>query len=402
VRVVVIGGGLAGLSAADELQQAGAEVEVWEASERVGGRVWSVPFADLGTVERGAEFILPGAEALVGLAVRFGLELRPKGMRYGSREPRGGEPTSVAELIDAVESLRGGLSPSVSVAEALRVHAVRPAVAEALRSRIEISCTYTAEDLGASELTAATSHFGDFETHTVHGGNMRLAECLAAALERPVHLGAPVMRVVRTDAGVRIGTPGGEVTADAAVVAVPARVMEDIAFEPPLPPAKRTSRLRYGHAAKLFVRLDEAVPPSATQSVPGRFWCYTQLDRDGQPLPILGALAGTEEALAALKVDSGPELWLDAIEQLRPDLRLDRSTAMVCTWHDQPWIRALQVARSLVRPMDEEALARPVGRLGFAGEHTAGPMWHGTMEGAIRSGRRAAREVLAAARLAPA
>jgi monoamine oxidase len=401
VRVVVIGGGLAGLTAADELRRAGSDVEVFEASERVGGRVWSVPFADLGIVERGAEFVLPGADELVGVASRFGLELRRKGMRYGSREPRGGEPTTVAELVDAIQSLDGRLPANATVAAALRDHGVRPAVAEALRSRVEISCTYTAEDLCADELVGVASHFGDFDTHTVHGGNMRIAECLATALDRAVHLRAPVTRVAQTDGGVRVSAPGGEVEADAAVIAVPARVMDEIAFDPPLGPSKQTATLRYGHAAKLFVRLEEAVPPSATQSVPGRFWCYTQLDRDGAPLPILGALAGSEQALAALEVDSGPERWLDAIEQLRPELRLDRSTTMLCSWHDQPWIRALQVARSLARPIDDEALASPVGRLSFAGEHTAGPVWHGTMEGAIRSGRRAAGEVLAAARLAP-
>ena len=102
----MIGAGLAGLAAADELYRAGVDVEVFEASERVGGRVWSVPFADLGMVERGAEFVLPGADALVGLADRFGLRVRPKGMLYAAREPRGGEPTSVAELAAAVEGLK--------------------------------------------------------------------------------------------------------------------------------------------------------------------------------------------------------------------------------------------------------------------------------------------------------
>jgi monoamine oxidase len=73
MRVVVIGAGLAGLAAADELHRAGADVEVFEASDRVGGRVWSVPLGDLGMVERGAEFVLPGAEAELGLIERFGL-----------------------------------------------------------------------------------------------------------------------------------------------------------------------------------------------------------------------------------------------------------------------------------------------------------------------------------------
>jgi monoamine oxidase len=172
-------------------------------------------------------------------------------------------------------------------------------------------------------------------------------------------------------------------------------VTGEIAFDPPLPPAKDTSALRYGHAAKLFVRLEKPVAPSATQSVPGRFWCYTQLGTDGDRIPLVGALAGTEEALAALEIDSGPERWLAAIEELRPDLQLDHSAVMLSTWHDQRWIKAVQVARSLAHPMDDEALASPVGRLAFAGEHTAGPVWHGTMEGAIRSGRRAAADVLA-------
>ena len=113
MRVIVAGAGLAGLSAADVLQSAGADVQVLEASDRVGGRVWSVPFFDLATVERGAEFVLPGASALGELAERFGLQLARKGMTYGNREPRGEEPVTTAELVAAVESL-GAAQPSGS------------------------------------------------------------------------------------------------------------------------------------------------------------------------------------------------------------------------------------------------------------------------------------------------
>jgi monoamine oxidase len=395
MRVAVIGAGLAGLAAADELHRAGADVEVFEASERVGGRVWSVPFGELGMVERGAEFVFDGYDAQLGLIDRFGLELRRKGLQYGSREPRGGEPVSVAELIEAVEGLGYDIPDDVSVEEALRASGVRPAVAEALRSRVEISCGHTADDLSASELTGAG--FGDFESYTIVGGNMRLAECLTGSLERPVNLGAPVTRVMQNGTGVVIGTAAGEMSADAAVVAVPARLTDDIAFEPALPAAKQAKSLLYAHGVKLFVRLHEPVAPSATQSVPGRFWCYTELDGDGKPRPVLAALATSDTGLGALGLDSGPERWLDAIEELRPDLRLDRSAVMLCTWHDQPWIRAVQVARSLVRPPDDEALARPFGRLSFAGEHTAGDS-HGSMEGAILSGQRAAGDALAAVR----
>ncbi|TCC36441.1 flavin monoamine oxidase family protein [Kribbella speibonae] len=401
MRIAVIGAGLAGLAAADELHRAGADVEVFEASERVGGRVWSVPFGELGTVERGAEFVFPGYDEQRRLIDRFSLELRRKGMPYGVREPRGGEPTSSEEMKAAVERLETdltdmGVTDDCTVSEALRIAGVPSAVAEALKARVEISCGHIADDLSVSELTSAG--FDDSDSHTIVGGNMRLAECLAASLERPVNLNVPVTRVSQTGTGVVVGTASGEISADAAVVAVPARLIDDITFEPALPAAKQTKSLLYAHGVKLFVRLVEPVPPSATLSVPGRYWCYTELDRDGAPRHMLSALANTDSGLAGLDIDNGPELWLDALEQLRPDLRLDRSAVMLCTWHDQPWIRAVQVARSVARPVDDEAVARPVGRLSFAGEHTAGEGWHGSMEGAIRSGQRAASEALAAAR----
>ena len=51
MRVIVVGAGFAGLAAADALARGGVEVDVLEARDRVGGRVWSVPFSD-GAVER--------------------------------------------------------------------------------------------------------------------------------------------------------------------------------------------------------------------------------------------------------------------------------------------------------------------------------------------------------------
>jgi monoamine oxidase len=101
-------------------------------------------------------------------------------------------------------------------------------------------------------------------------------------------------------------------------VTVPARVLDDIVFDPELPAGKRSASLRYGHAAKLFVALKRPAPPSAVMSVPDLYWCWTQSASSGEPLPILGAFAGSRQGLDGLDVDSGPDRWLALLAELRP------------------------------------------------------------------------------------
>ena len=78
---------------------------------------------------------------------------------------------------------------------------------------------------------------------------------------------------------------------------------------------------------------------------------------------------------------------------LRPELELDGAAPLLSTWRDDPWAQGAYSARSHASPPDADELARPVKSLAFAGEHTAGD-WHGLMEGALRSGKRAAADVL--------
>src|SRR5262249_42186274 len=162
-----------------------------------------------------------------------GLRLAPKGTTYGNREPRGDAPVAIEELMHIVQRLREHGPRSGTAADAVRALRPRPAVAEALLARIEISCAYRADDLNVSELTSATSHLGDFETHSVVGGNQRLAEALASELQEPVALNTPVKRI-HWGNGVIVHTAGGALEADAAVIAVPARVLQEIEFEPAL------------------------------------------------------------------------------------------------------------------------------------------------------------------------
>jgi monoamine oxidase len=168
--------------------------------------------------------------------------------------------------------------------------------------------------------------------------------------------------------------------------------MDAVEFDPPLPDAKRAAlaAVRYGHAAKLFVALAAPVEPSAVMNVPERWWCWTATGVGGQPTPVVSCFAGSGDALAQLEVRDGPGRWLESLSELRPDLPLLPDQAVLSTWADDPWSRAAYSVSA--SPEIAAAVAEPVGPLAFAGEHTAGP-FTALMEGAVRSGRRAAAEL---------
>ena len=395
-RVAVIGAGFAGLAAADALRAGGAEVTVLEARDRIGGRVWSVPFGKDAVVERGAEFILPGYDSMNGLAARFGIPLVLKGTPYGRRVPIGEEAVSQGDLEDAFERLAGGVAATTaSAADGIAALGLDSRLASLIRTRVAISNGHPAGDLAASVLDEGASTFGDFDNHTLEGGNMRLAEALAAELGEAVHLSSPVRRVRWSPGAVTIATDDAEVEAGAVVVAIPTAPLAEIEFEPALEGATAAAlrAVTYGQNSKLFVPLRSPAPPSAIMSVAGHFWTYTQLAADGRPAPFVTGYTGTMPAVEELGCADGFERWVGALTALRDDLDLEPEDAMLSTWHDDEWVRGSYSARTLSSPLRDDDLATPIGPLFFAGEHTAGE-WHGLMEGALRSGQRAADQVL--------
>lgn len=397
-RVVVVGAGLAGLAAADALLTAGVDVTVLEARDRVGGRVWSVPFAG-GIVERGAEFVLPCNTAVEAVAARFGLRLAPKGTPYGRREPRGAEavPADLEAVFDRIADGYAPLPGANTLADAIERLELEPRLAALIRARLEVSMGHPAGDLRSDVLGEGAATFGDFESYTVAGGNAELARALAGELGGRIHLSSPVRRLRWNEEGVNVWTDSGELAARAAVIAVPTAPLAEIDFEPALrgPTAEALGSVRYGQNAKLFVRLRAPSPPSAIMSVRRRFWSYTQLDPRGEPAPFVTAYTGTTDAVQALADPDSLGGWIEEVAALRPDLELDREVAMLSTWHDDPWVRGSYSARSVSSPLRDAELSTPLGLLFFAGEHTAGD-WHGLMEGALRSGERAAGQLLEA------
>jgi monoamine oxidase len=176
-------------------------------------------------------------------------------------------------------------------------------------------------------------------------------------------------------------------------------VLRTLRIDPPLPPSYQAAWRRAGlaHNAKLHLPLTAPAQPSAVLSVPGKFWTWTATDGSGQVQPVLHAFGGTADGLAALAVSHGPQTWAGRAAELRPELAVDRTGALLTTWNDDPWAGESYSARTVsVEPGDDELIAQPSGRLHFAGEHTAGD-WAGLVEGALRSGLRAADEVLALA-----
>jgi monoamine oxidase len=395
-RVGVIGAGFAGLAAADALRAAGAEVTVLEARNRVGGRVWSVPFGHGAVVERGAEFILPGYDLMNALAARFAIPLVLKGTPYGRRVPIGAEVVSQEDVEHAFDRLaRGEASAAVSAADAIATLGLNPRVSKLIETRVAISNGHPAQDLAASVLDEGASTFGDFDNHTLEGGNMRLADSLSAELGVAVHLSSPVRSVRWSQNAVSIATDQAEIEVDAVVIAIPTAPLARITFDPPLEGATADAlrAVTYGQNSKLFLRLRSPAPPSAIMSVAGHFWTYTQLGADGRPAPFVTGYTGTMSAIEDLGGSEGLERWVTALATLRSDLELEPESAVLSTWHDDPWVQGSYSARTLSSPLRDDDLVKPIGPLHFAGEHTAGE-WHGLMEGALRSGRRAAEQVL--------
>lgn len=402
MRVVVVGAGFAGLMAATRLIERGHDVVVLEARDRVGGRVWSDTLETLAgpaVIERGAEFVLDGYDLMRSTAVVLGLTFADMGMSYYSREPRGGSPTSasdVAACARMVADAAAGVPRTTSLATLFGdlVGSVDQAALDAYASRIEVTNAYPLDLVSAQVVADHTTSYEPRPSFRVAGGNQRLAVGLAKSLGDRLRMSTPVDVIRWNDEGVTVRFAEAEVAADAVVVAVPLAIARDLDFEPKLPDWKMLAwgRSGLGQAAKLHVPMLEPVEPSAVQSVGERFWTWTAREPSGDVAQVSHCFSGSASTLEALEVASGPARWTEQLTGLRPELGLDVDGAVVTSWGDDPWAREAYTALTVdVLAEDDELMRRPVGPLHFAGEHTAGD-WAGLMEGALRSGERAASE----------
>jgi monoamine oxidase len=434
--VVVVGAGLAGLTAAYELGRRGFDVTVLEARDRVGGRTWTIRETGGVHAEAGGEFVDTRHRRLRQYCDRFGLELtdlRPgwgvgtslvwwRGRRYRGPEFRTPEMSrELAAMQREIFSAARRLDPFRPLRNGGRRYDDLPASAALDRARLSPRARFIAERqirdaygvepeklalllMLLSERIAYTQPGAGVEAFRIADGSDALASSFAERLPAPPRLAEPVLRVRHRDDGVNVETESGSYEASAAVLALPMPALRNIEIDPA--PDGRLA----GAIAEL-----EAVPVVKTLlTYEERFWRERGDSGDlASDLPVGSTWDGTDQARTggagvlisyaagrlgeqAAAIAEGPRIArVEAgVEKVWPGAPAPIA-ASTYAWPDDPWAGGAwstyepgQVGRYWQVMHDSPAIG---SRVLLAGEQTD---WlTGYMEGAIRSGRRVAREL---------
>ncbi|WP_449283824.1 flavin monoamine oxidase family protein [Leucobacter sp.] len=398
--IVVVGAGLAGLTAAWELGRTGHRCTVLEARDRVGGRTWSERLGNGEVTERGGEYVFPTEFPIRRLAAEVGVPIMSHNVRYGRRTVNG-RVISFDELAQTGDRVRATLAQMLADGET--GVSLERAFAEALGADYRLDPVYRRTTTSAAADPALVSAEAVLlhESSTVDGyiedggrfvgGNQALAIELARRLGDRVRLEHPVSGVEQTATGVQVLLrDGSRIDADAAVVAVPLPILRDLELDFALPEAQRLAldHRFMGVAAKLGVPLSRVDDDIALQNPDHTWWSWRSLSIDGEHrIGALSSFAGGPFALDALGVTEGPDGWVRALRRMRPELEID-GEVLLTTWADDPWTRGAYTAAGLDwTAADAAAFDRPAGRVAIAGEHTGLAQ---SLSGAVASGYRAA------------
>jgi monoamine oxidase len=400
-RAIVVGAGLAGLSAAAALAGRGVRVTVLEGRDRVGGRVWSTTLTHGAIVELGAEWIMPDDAVVQATAGELGVALADTGASYSRREPWGpgaapleAQDAFLAAADAALAASTPELVATADVGSFLEGVDGDDAARSIVRLRLAGSCAADLREVALASFDGFGFRSGRFLRAAE--GNAAIATAMADRLD-DVRLGHVVDAIDHDDEGVTVRIGPHEERAGVAVVAVPAPIAARIGWTPSLPSAlaEALGGLRMGQASKFAVATKGRPPVRSRQASDRSMWCWSALGGDGSARRCVAAFAGSPDAQASLGLDRGRVgPWLDAVRAMNPDLTLVDEPVMYA-WADDPFALGAYSSWDPTSWARRGVLAEAFGRLAFAGEHTAGDR-HGTMEGALRSGRRAAEQALAA------
>ena len=441
VDVVVIGAGLAGLVAARDLVAAGASVVVLEARDRVGGRLLNQPIGDGKVVEVGGQWLGPTQHRMLALARSVGVETFPTYVtgenlielegelaRYRGTIPRVGPHVllDVAQAMRKVNRLARRVRPeapweargarrldSETVASWMRRNVYTKRGRMLLELAVEAVWAAEPEDLSLLHLLFYVSSAGGFEVlldteggaqqDRFVGGSQLVALRVAEGLGDRVVLGAPARLIHHTADSVEVHADGVRARGRRAIVAISPALAGRLAYDPPLPGYRDqlTQRMPQGTVAKCmcvypepFWRADGLTGQATSDRGPVRL-TFDNSPPDGSPGVLLGFLEGRHARdLGRAPADERRRAVVECFTRFfgpraaAPDAYVERS------WAEEEWTRGCY---GCYMPPGGwtgygPAVRAPVGSVHWAGAETA-TVWNGYMDGAVRSGESAAREV---------
>ena len=453
--VIVIGAGLAGLTAARTIAAAGKSVIVIEARNRVGGRTFNHNLPGGKWSELGATFIGPTQDHIMALAKDMGVGLfdtydtgnnvyRAGGMNqtYSDTGPLGTappDPLAIADVTAVVVQL-DQMSTSVPVDAPWTAQNAEDWDGQTLYSWVkqnssgsqrfmnlvqiatepifgaearDISLLYTLFYIAASGNEQNPGTFernfdtrGGGQQSRCLGGTQLIAIRVANALgSKRVVLRTPARRIVQSKTGIRVDSDKLSFSGKQVIVAIPPPLAGRIRYSPLLPQDRDqlTQRMPMGTLLKAEVfyskpfwrangltgqALSDEGPITATFDI---------TPPDGSPGILMGFIGGDRARnFQVMPPGARRQAVLSELAKLFGNQALNPTDYLEFSWVTEQWTRGCPV--SVLGPgtlVDfGHALRTPVGRIHWAGTETS-TYWNGYMDGAVRSGERAAAEVLA-------
>ncbi len=440
--VTIIGAGLAGLSAAYDLHNAGWQVTVLEARDRVGGRVHTLRNFSNGLVaEAGGEFIDKHHTRMLALVKEFNLSLGEVGSwqgqtdDWGAYEGKAGQSndinvwgfdlgkefdsfwTALAELAKEVpDPAHPESAPNAkeldkqSSADWLNAQAAHLPARMAFADHIRSEYTCEPEDFSLLDLARnAKMYYSNLNfyksTHRIIGGNDQIPRAIASMLP-DVRLNTEVTSINNQPDGVSVTYKHGDsfqtITSSFAILAIPLTTARLIEFNPPLPFAHQhmLNEISYGAVTKVMIEYRERFWKdkgwngrlSTDQHIVQTWDATSHLEGEHGILTAYTG-GGPGAKLSAISNEERIKLAVSVIEKLFPGSSNLIENTNTIAWINEPFTRGSYMALAPGQVTSHwKTLFSPAGRLFFAGEHAT--IYQGFMEGAVESGQRAAKNII--------